>query len=481
MSKSDQLQLTATQAVTFIRDGRLSAAAYMLTLLDRAEHLAGLNTLISLNRDGALAAAREVDAKRAAGIPLPPLAGLPIVVKDNINVAGMKTTGGTPALRDMRPTSNAPMVQRLIDAGAIVLGKANMHELAFGATSTNFSKFAGFVRNPYDETRVPGGSSGGTAAAVAARIVPAGLGTDTGGSVREPASLCGVAGYRPSVGNGGSERRYDAQGVLPISHTRDTIGVIARTMQDVALLDTVMSGRPIATAVDLRGIRLGVPGSYWSNIDPEVSSLLEKAKLTLRNAGITLVDVDTTGLAALVGVTGFPIALHEAKVDIPAFLTEMGVNVTLEDIAAQVASPDVKPIMDAVIEDKAAAEYATALHVNRPKMQSIFAAYFADNRLDGMVFPTMVVPAPVIDHVTGSPQVSVNGGPPASFFAVATRNTDAGSTSGLPGITIPAGQTAKGLPVGLGLDGPIGSDSKLLGIAMSIEATLSVLPAPSLG
>ncbi len=236
---SAQLALNACEAIAAMRDGRITAQTYVQTLLDRAEQLAILNSLVAVN-DGALAAAKRIDELRASGAKLPPLAGLPIVVKDNINTADMPTTGCTPALRNVRPRTNAPTLQRLLDAGAIVLGKANMHELAFGVTNTNRAAFAWAARNPYDLTRVPGGSSGGTAAAVAARIAPAGLGTDTGGSVRIPASFCGLAGLRPSVGDGGRERRYDGAGVLPISRTRDTIGPIARTMSDVALLDSVI-------------------------------------------------------------------------------------------------------------------------------------------------------------------------------------------------------------------------------------------------
>ncbi|MEO8059617.1 MAG: amidase family protein, partial [Burkholderiales bacterium] len=228
--------MNSAQAVAAIRTGRLSAEAYVSTLLARAEQLKDLNAFIVLDRAGAIAAARKVDAMRSSGVALPRLAGLPIVVKDNINTRDLPTTAGTAALRDVRPKANAPTLQTLIDAGAIVLGKTNMHELAFGITSTNLTSFAGPVKNPYDTSRIPGGSSGGTAAAIAARIVPSGLGTDTGGSTRVPAALCGIVGLRPSVGNGGAERRYDSAGVVPISHTRDTVGPMGRSVADVALL-----------------------------------------------------------------------------------------------------------------------------------------------------------------------------------------------------------------------------------------------------
>ena len=221
----EQLALTATEAVAAIQTGRLKATDYVATLLARAAALQTLNALTALNMEGALAAARHIDSLSAQARAALPLAGLPVVIKDNINTTGLLTSAGTPALDGFVPDNNAPSVQRLLDAGAIVLGKANMHELAFGITSTNLAPHAGAVRNPYDPGLIPGGSSGGTAAAIAARITPAGLGTDTGGSTRIPAALTGIAGFRPSVGDGGAERRYhDPNAVVPISHTRDTVG-----------------------------------------------------------------------------------------------------------------------------------------------------------------------------------------------------------------------------------------------------------------
>jgi mandelamide amidase len=481
MSTRQQLDLDASQAVGAIRSGRLSAEAYASTLIARAQQLSMLNSLISLNESGAMAAARRVDALRASGATLPPLAGLPIVVKDNINTSELPTTGGTPALKDFRPTVNAPVLQKLLDAGAVVLGKANMHELAFGITNTNLSPFAGAARNPYDTTRVPGGSSGGTGAAVAARIAPAGLGSDTGGSVRIPAAWCGIAGLRPSVGNGGSERRYSAAGVLPISHTRDTVGPMALTMADVALLDSVITGTPLAMPVSLAGLRLGIPASFWQGADNQVTAVMEAAKAKLAAAGVAFIDVDLLGLADPTAKSGFPIALYEASRDIAAYLQATGVRgITFTDIAAQVASPDVKGAMKAVLGDAGAAGYEAAIRQHRPRMQALYASYFADNRLEGALFPTVIVTPPGIDLVNGSSTVSINGGPPVETFLTSIRNTDPGSITGIPGLSLPAGLTPNRLPVGLAVDGPIGSDRRLLSIGMAIESLLGVLPAPTL-
>jgi mandelamide amidase len=310
LSADEQLALTATQALAAYKAGSLTATAYVTQLINRAKSLAELNAMITLDEVGALAAAKQVDADRAAGKTLGALAGLPIVVKDNINTKGMKTTGGTSSLRNFKPTQNAPSVQKLIDAGAIVLGKSNLHEWAFGITSTNFtlgidpiSKEASRpCKNPYDTSCIPGGSSGGTAVAIAARFAPAGLGTDTGGSTRVPASFCGIAGFRPSVGEGaGNGRRYPdtANDALPISTTRDTVGPMGRTVADLALLDAVITGGTVPTAKTLKGLKIGIPAAFWTDLDDAVKTVADAAKKKLADAGVVFVDADLTGIMAL--------------------------------------------------------------------------------------------------------------------------------------------------------------------------------------
>lgn len=477
----DQLAMSSTQAVAAIRSGRLSAEAYVGTLLTRAEKLKDLNAFITLDRAGALAAARAVDTLRSSGAALPPLAGLPIVVKDNINTKNLPTTAGTAALRNVRPSANAPALQKLVDAGAIVLGKTNLHELAFGITSTNLSAFAGPVKNPYDTTRIPGGSSGGTAAAIAARIVPSGLGTDTGGSTRVPAALCGIVGLRPSVGNGGAERRYDGAGVVPISHTRDTVGPMGRSVADVALLDAVITGSPLATALPLRGLRIGVPASFWAGLDAPVAAVMAQARSKLQASGVVFVDVDIPTLAEVNNKVSFQLALHEPIADIPAYLAATGVSgITLADVAAGVASPDVKGAFGAILADAFGKDYDAAMRTHRPRLRQLYDGYFRSAALDAMMFPTTIAAASPIDMANGSGKVSVNGGAPADTFGTFIRNTDPGSNAGIPGLALPAGLTSGGLPVGLELDGPVGSDARLLGIGLAFEAVLGTLPAPAL-
>lgn len=480
LNRQQQLDLTAVQAIAAIGSGTLSAEAYVRTLLARAAALQDLNAMIALDPDGALAAARAIDERRDAKRALPQLAGLPIVVKDNINTARLPTTGGTPALRTVQPRHNAPTLQKLIDAGAIVLGKANLHELAFGITSTNLSSFAGAVHNPYDRSRIPGGSSGGTAAAIAARIAPAGLGTDTGGSTRVPAALCGIVGLRPSVGNNTDQRRYtDTGAVVPISHTRDTVGPMARTVADVALLDAVITATGAAQPAALRGLRIGVPASFWAGLDNELAAVVQAARAKLADAGVVFVDADLPGLAELNGKLSFAIALHEPIADIPAYLAATGVTgITLADIARQVASPDVKGAFGAIMADAMGKDYDAAIKVHRPRLQATYAEYFTAHKVDAMLFPTTPAPAVPIDLTAGSGQISINGGPLVDTFGTFIRNTDPGSNAGVPGLSLPAGLTAGGLPVGIELDCPVGSDRRLLAIGLAFEAVLGTLPAP---
>ncbi|QOZ24694.1 indoleacetamide hydrolase [Bradyrhizobium sp. CCBAU 51753] len=475
---ANSTEATAAEIVAAIRDKRVTAVSVVQAALDRAEQLKHLNAFIVLNRDGALAAARQVDAGQRAG----PLAGLPIVVKDNINTSDLPTTGGTPALQHARPARNAPSLQKLLDAGAVVIGKTNLHELAFGITSTNLAPFAGPVRNPYDITRIPGGSSGGTSAAIAARVVTCGLGSDTGGSTRVPAALTGTVGLRPSVGNGGAERRYhDDNQVVPISHTRDTVGPMGRTVADVALLDAVITGTPLAVAAPLRGVRLGIPACFWNGLDRDVEAVARAACAKLADAGVVLVDIDMPDLFEQNGKVSFVVALHEPIADIPAYLAASGIEgITLADIAAKVASPDVVGAFGAITTDAFGAAYDDAIGVQRPALQAIYAAYFRDNNVDAILFPTTIAPAPLIDETNGSSEMSVNGGEPAPTFGTMIRNTDPGSNAGLPGLSLHAGMTPDGLPVGLEIDGAVGSDARLLGLGLSIEAILGSAPPPKL-
>lgn len=463
-------ELGAAEAAAAIRAGDISAQSLVDALLDRCTRAASLNAFISLDPDAVRAAARSADQQRQRGERLGPLHGVPIALKDNFDTADFTTTAGTPALAAHRPTRNAAVVQRLLDAGALILGKANMQELAFGPTSNNAA--FGPVRNPYDRSRIPGGSSGGTAALVAARLAPAGLGTDTGGSVRVPASLSGVVGFRPTT------LRWPQDGIVPISHTRDTAAPIARCVADCALLDGIVTGGPTSLApINLEGLRLGVPrGHFWDDLDAEVEAILADALARLAAAGVVLVEGDMADVAALDAAAGFPVALYEFVTDLDRYLAGHATGLDFAGVAAQVKSPAVKKVVDALLGPDAVSEavYREALIKHRPALQDAYRRYFAERGVAAMVFPTTPLPAAKV----GEDDTVLLNGKAVPTLATYIRNLGPGSAAGIPGLSLPAGMTSAGLPIGIAIDGPQGADQQLLTICLAIESALPRLPAP---
>lgn len=470
LSETDLTELTASQAAASIADGSITSVDLVKALIERTGTDTG-NAYITFDPDGALAAAKAADALRKNGAELGPLHGVPVVVKDNIVASGLPATGGTPALKDWVPATDAPVLAKLKEAGAILLGKTNLHELAFGITSNN----AGFgaVANAYDTGRFAGGSSGGTGAAVGGRLAPAGLGTDTGGSVRIPAALNGVAGLRPSSG------RYPQGGIIPISKTRDTAGPLARSIADLILFDGIISGisSPLAP-VDLKSVRIGVPEIFNTNLDPETGRLMKAAFTAFEAEGVTLVPVDMSNVADLAGKIGFPIALWEVKRDLADFLKDNNTGLSLKDVAAEVASPDVKFVFEnLILGDQAIpdAVYETSINQLRPQLQAAYAELFTVNNLDAVAFPTTPLPA---QPIQGSDMNVTLNGKEVPTFQTFIRNTDPGSNAGIPGLSLPIGLTKTGLPVGLELDGPAFSDRHLLAIGLAFETVLPETPGP---
>jgi len=467
-------QLTLTQAAADLRAGKVTSTALTTEALTRAKAGADLNAFVTLDEAGALKAATAFDA---AGDRGKPLGGVPVVIKDNIEVAGLPCSAGTPALQGYVQKADAPVVAKLRAAGAIIIGKTSMHELAFGISGYNtaFKTGAEFgVRNAYDRSLIAGGSSSGTGAAIGARIVAGGLGTDTGGSVRVPGALNGCASLRPTVG------RYPQTGIAPISHTRDTAGPMAATMADVELLDRVIAGRDAIQPADLKQVRIGVVRSMLTNLDADTEAAFQGAVVQIKAQGITVVEIEMPQLAELNGQVSFPVALYEAYDDMVAYLRHTGTGISIEALVKDIASPDVKGTYEGLVIPRklpgpgdtlidAKPIYDAAIKTARPALQALYGRTFADNRLDAIAFPT-------------TPRVAIPSNPDSSSlenFGLFIQNTDPGSNTGIPGIQIPIalGATSK-LPVGLELDGPAGSDERLLAIGMALDAVFGRLPAP---
>jgi len=468
---ADLTELTASEAAAAIRSGKISSTALVKALIARAKAGKSLNAFITLDETGALKAAAAADAARKPDAKLGPLHGVPLAIKDNIHVAGLTNSAGTPALKDFTPDAHAPVIARLVKAGAIILGKTNMHELAFGITSNNGA--FGAVGNAYNAARFAGGSSGGTGSAVGARMAPAGLGSDTGGSVRIPASVNGIAGLRPTL------NRYPQAGITPISHTRDTAGPMARTVADLVLLDRAIAGGGAIDAAAPGGIRLGVPrGYFWGDLGPETKRIAEAALAKLKAAGVTLVEAELPTVPALNGKVSFPVAFYETPRDLGAYLARYKTGLTVKALAAKIASPDVKGVfMGPILGEKPMPKpvYLAAIDTFRPQLRQAYAEYFAANNVDAIVFPTTPLVAAAIK---GSDVTVMLNGKKVPTFPTYIRNTDPGSNAGLPGLTVPAGLSKDGMPVGLEIDGPAWTDRRLLAIGLTMESVLGRLPPP---
>src|SRR5882672_1383076 len=368
-------ELSACDAVRSMVQGELTAEQYAGALLARCESQRALNAFITLEPDRVLEHARACDRQRRSGAKLGPLFGLPIPVKDSVNTRDYATTAGTPALRHFRPAQDAPVVASLKGAGAIVLGKTNLHELSFGWTTNNLA--FGAVHNPYDNRRIPGGSSGGTAAAIAARLAPLGVAEDTEGSIRVPAAFCGIAGFRPTTG------RYSTRGCVPITPLFDQIGPHARSVQDLALFDSVVADdwSPLEPK-PLRGLRLGVVRDYWfTDLHPEVARITDQALMRLRDAGAVLVDGVMPDLARLIDLTTNPVQNHDVRFELARYLQDYGAKLSLDELIAR-ASPDIRDIFRSDVMQGGAnvvseAAYGAARDQYLPALKRLYQEYFS--------------------------------------------------------------------------------------------------------
>ena len=413
-----------------------------------ADRNATLNAFISVFEETAREQAREADREMAAGRYRGPLHGVPISLKDLFDVRGSATTAASRVREHHVAERDSAAVAALRAAGAVLIGKTNLHEFAFGTTSED-SAF-GPARHPLDSNRSPGGSSGGSAAAVADGMCFASMGTDTGGSIRIPSAVCGLVGLKPTVGE------LSTDGVVPLSTTLDHIGPICRSVDDAAIVYDVLRGsaaRPAGKPTDPRALRLGIPrGHFMSLLDPHVALLFEAACERLRDAGVTLEDVSIPHAGDVAAIY-----LHIVLTEAAAYHAK-----TLERRPDDY-TPNVRIRLEMgryVLGE----DYARALRGRELIRQEVDAAL---GGRDALLLPSLPIPAPKIGVATariGTVEEPVRN--------VMLRCTQAFNVSGHPAISIPCGRTTDGLPIGAQLVGSYGDTPGLLRIARAAECYL---------
>ena len=458
--------MTIREAAESLRRRRFSALELTTAALGRIERFTALRAFITVTAEQALQQARQADADLATGKDLGPLHGIPIAVKDLFHTRGVRTTAGSPIYRNFVPDRDAFAVARLEYAGAVMLGKLNMHELAYGITSAN--PHFGAVRNPWNGKHSPGGSSGGSGAAVAAGLAYAALGTDTGGSIRIPASFCGTVGLKPTYG------RVSRRGVMPLSWSLDHVGPLTSSVRDAALLlnaiagydpaDATSSRHPVVDFVPdddcaVRGLRIGFPENFFfDRLDADVELCVRGAIARLESLGAHVKPVKVPDIAAM-NATGRVILLCEASAMLEPHLAERGQF-----------GPDVLALLDQG-RLLPATDYIHAQRL-RQRMQREFARVWAS--VDCLITPTTPNTAPRVGDTT----VRI-GGREEDVRLATTRLVRSVNLVGLPALSIPCGLSGDGLPVGLQIIGPAFQEALILRVGAAMEdGGVGIPPCP---
>jgi aspartyl-tRNA(Asn)/glutamyl-tRNA(Gln) amidotransferase subunit A len=434
-----------------------------------------LNIFLALSPERAYAQADKIDAAIAAGDSLPVLAGVPVAIKDVISTRGIPTTCGSRILAGYKPAYDATAVTLLERAGAVVLGKTNCDEFAMGSSNENSAY--GPVRNPVATDHVPGGSSGGSAAAVAADLAVASLGTDTGGSIRQPGSFCGVPALNPSYG------RVSRFGLIAYASSLDRIGPFAHTVRDTATVMSVIAGRDPLDATSasipvpdyaaglgrpLHGLRIGIPDDYFGEgIDPDVRKQVEAGIALLEKLGCRRVSIRMPNTEYAVAAY-YIIATAEASSNLARYdgvrygprvsgstLTEMYQKTRGRGFGAEVKR---RIVLGTYV---LSAGYYDAYYLKGQKVRALIARDFRDafEKVDAIVTPTSPLPAFRIGERTSNPLQ----------MYLADIYTVTGSLAGVPGISVPSGKTPSGLPVGLQIYGPAFDEDRVLHMAHAFE------------
>jgi aspartyl-tRNA(Asn)/glutamyl-tRNA(Gln) amidotransferase subunit A len=437
-----------------------------------------LNAYLALSPELALAQADRADAAIARGataVSLPPLAGVPIAIKDVLSTAGVRTTCGSKILEPYVPAYDATAVERLENAGAVILGKTNCDEFAMGSSNENSAY--GSVRNPVAPDRVPGGSSGGSAAVVAAGLAVASLGTDTGGSIRQPGAFCGIPALMPTYG------RVSRYGLIAFASSLDRVGPFTQNVDDAATLLAVMAGQDpndstsAAVAVpdyaseskqDVSEMRIGVPEDYFGEgLDPEVKAKVQAGIALLEKLGCKRIPLKMPHTDYAIA-TYYIVATAEASSNLARFDgVRYGLRVaggTLMDMYRKTRETGFGPEVKRRImlgTYALSAGYYDAYYLRAQKVRSLIARDFSDafQKVDAILTPTTPTPAFKLGEKTADPLQ----------MYLADIYTVTGSLAGVPGMSVPCGKTAAGLPIGLQIFGPHFGESKILRLARGFE------------
>jgi aspartyl-tRNA(Asn)/glutamyl-tRNA(Gln) amidotransferase subunit A len=431
--------VTIGEAAAALRGRQVSSAELTSAALDRIARLnPELNAFLTVTADSALARARAADAELSAGHDLGPLHGIPVALKDLFLTRGVRTTCGSKIYEDFIPGHDAAVVERLNAAGAVLVGKLNMHELAYGITSAN--PHFGAVRNPWDATRSPGGSSGGSGAAVATDLVYCAMGSDTGGSIRIPAAFCGTVGLKPTFG------RVSRFGAFPLGYSLDHMGPLTRSVRDAGIVlnaiagrdprDPTTSRRPVADYVPeqgcaIRGVRIGVPENYYfDRLDPEVDAAVRSAIARAASLGAVIKPVRVPDIDAMNAVSRVILLAEAASVVEP----HLGKRDQFGgDVLALFDQGRLLPATD----------YVNAQRLRR-RMRAEFDRLWSD--VDCLATPATPNVAPRIKETT----VRL-GGRDEDVRLATTRLVRAINLLGLPAVSLPCGLNSTGLPIGLQL------------------------------
>ncbi len=419
------IDLTIVEAARLIRKRDVSPSGLTRACLDRIDELnKKFNAFITVASDQAMAAAKQLDSERT---PRGPLHGIPIALKDLYDTEGIRTTAASALLAGRVPTRDATVVKRLREAGAIILGKLNMDEFAYNFTGE--ASHFGVCRNPWDNRYSPGGSSGGSAVAVAARMCFASLGSDTGGSIRLPASFCGVVGLKPTYG------LVPLDGVIPLAWSLDHAGPMCRTVADTAVMLSAMAARPYKTSSDVRKLRVGVPRPvFFDALAPEVAKSIDSAIKVIERLGGQVRDVTLPRIEPTVIVRAEALAYHRQY--LPANESRYQPKIVGEIKEGEKVS---------------AADYAYSIRNLHEVRQSIASTF---EQVDLLVTPT----APEPPFLLGS-------NPDFRFL----RNTIPFNILGIPTMSIPCGFTEAGLPLGMQISGPMNGEDRVFSLAHAYE------------